>query len=320
MLRATLGGAITLTCATTAAQEFPAKPVRMILSFPPGGGSDAIARPLAQRMAKSLGQPVFIDHRPGANGIVSLETLARAAPDGHTIALSNVGPIAMSPALQDKLPYDPLRGFAPIARVASTQYVLLVHPSLPARTVKQFLALARARPGAINYATTGVGSTPHLSGELLKHLTGIDIVGVQYKGGGPALIDVISGQVSMYFASAPSALPHLTSGRVVGIAVTGSKRSTAIPDLPTVAESGVTGYEVDGWYGVLAPAQTDGARVQRLATVIHEALRGTELVSAYAAQGVEVAPASPEAFAAVIEKEISKWTKVVGSSGIRVVN
>ena len=320
MLRAALGGAITLTCATTGAQAFPAKPVRMILSFQPGGGSDAIARPLAQRMAKSLGQPVVIDHRPGANGIVSLETLARAAPDGHTIALSNVGPIAMSPALQDKLPYDPLRGFAPIARVASTQYVLLVHPSLPARTVKQFLALARARPGAINYATTGVGSTPHLSGELLKHLTGIDIVGVQYKGGGPALIDVISGQVSMYFASAPSALPHLKSGRVVGIAVTGSKRSTAIPDLPTVAESGVAGYEVDGWYGVLAPAQTEGARVQRLAAVIHEALRGPELVSAYAAQGVEVAPASPEAFAAVIEKEISKWTKVVGSSGIRVVN
>jgi len=295
---ALLGAVLGTACASALAQEFPAKPIRMILSFPPGGGSDAIARPLAQRMAKSLGQPVVIDHRPGANGIVSLETLARSTPDGHTIALSNVGPIAMSPALQEKLPYDPVRSFAPIARVASTQYVLLVHPSLPVRTVKQFLSLARARPGAINYATTGVGSTPHLSGELLKHLTGIDIVGVQYKGGGPALIDLISGQVSMYFASAPSALPHLKSGRVVGVAVTGIKRSAAIPELPTVAESGVEGYEVDGWYGVLAPTQTDAARVQRLAAVIGEALRAPELIAAYAAQGVEVAPASPEAFAA----------------------
>jgi tripartite-type tricarboxylate transporter receptor subunit TctC len=307
-----------LVCGIAAAQDYPAKPIRMVLSFPPGGGTDAIARPLAQRMAKSLGQPVIVDHRPGANGILSLDLLAKAPPDGHTIVLSNVGPIAVNPALYEKLPYDPVKSFSPVTMVGSAQYVLLVHPSLPAHTLKDFLALAKARPGAINYATTGVGSTPHLTGELLKTMAGIDIVGIQYKGGGPALIDLISGQVSMYFASIPSALPHLKTGRVKPLAVSGAKRASAVPELPTVAEAGVAGYEVDGWYGVMAPVGTEPARIQRLVSVIHEALGVAELRNSYAVQGIDVRYGSSESFADDIGREIAKWTKVVRASGIKV--
>jgi tripartite-type tricarboxylate transporter receptor subunit TctC len=304
--------------ATTArAQEYPGKPVRMVLSFPPGGGTDAIARPLAQRMTKSLGQPVIVDHRPGANGIVAMELVARSPADGHTLVLSNVGPIAMNPALYEKLPYDPLKSFAPVTLVATAQYVLLVHPSLPVKSLRDFLALAKKRPGAINYATTGVGSTPHLTGELLKNLAGIDLVSVQYKGGGPALIDLMSGQVSMYFASMPSALPHMKGGRVLALAVSGAKRASAAPELPTVAEAGVAGFDVDGWYGVMAPAGTEAARVNRIAAVIHEALQAPDLREQFKLQGIDVVYGTPDQFAAYIRREIAKWSKVVRASGIK---
>ena len=299
------------------AQDYPSKTIRMVLSFPPGGGTDAIARPLTQRMTKSLGQPVIVDHRPGANGILALELVARSPADGHTLILSNVGPIAMNPAIYDKLPYDPVKSFAPITLVGSAQYVLIVHPSMSVKTVKEFLTVARKRPGAVNYATTGVGSTPHLAGELLKNLAGVDIVGVQYKGGGPALIALISGQVSMYFASMPSALPHMKSGRLLGVAVSGAKRSSAAPELPTVAEAGVSGFEVDGWYGVMAPAGTEAARVSRLAAVIHEALQAPELREQFKVQGIDIVYGSPQEFASYIEREIGKWSRVARASGIK---
>lgn len=299
------------------AQEFPAKTIRMVLSFPPGGGTDAIARPLAQRMSKSLGQPVIVDHRPGANGIVALELVARSPADGYTLILSNVGPIAMNAGLYEKLPYDPVKSFAPVTLVGSAQYVLLVHPSTSVKSLKEFLVLARKRPGAINYATTGVGSTPHLAGELLKNLAGIDIVGVQYKGGGPALIALVSGQVSMYFASMPSALPQMKNGRLLGLAVSGAKRASAAPELPTVAEAGVSGFEVDGWYGVMAPAGTDAARVNRIASVLHEALQAPELREQFRSQGIDILYGSPDEFSNYIRREISKWSKVVRLSGIK---
>lgn len=300
-----------------AAQEFPAKPVRLVLTFPPGGGSDAIARPLAQRMSKSFGQQVVVDHRPGANGIVGLEHIALSPPDGYALILTNVGPIAMNPGLNDKLPYDPVRSFSPITLVGSAQYVLMVHPSMSVRTVKDFLAVARRRPGAVNYATSGVGSTPHLAGELLKTLTGVDIVAVQYRGGGPALIAVISGQVSMYFASMPSAMPHIQSGRLLGLAVTGAKRAPAAPDIPTVAEAGVKDYEVDGWYGVMGPAGMDPARVSRIGAVIHEALQAPELREQFGKQGIDVNISTPEQFGNYIRQEIGKWSKVIRAAGIK---
>lgn len=299
------------------AQEFPTKTIRLVLSFPPGGGTDAIARPLAQRMSKSLGQPVIVDHKPGANGILALELVATSPPDGHTLILSNVGPIAMNPGLYEKLPYDPVKSFAPVTSVGSSQYVLLVHPSMRVKSVQEFLAIARRQPGAINYATSGVGSTPHLAGELLKTLAGIDLVGVQYKGGGPALIALISGQVSMYFASMPSALPHMKSGRLTGLAVTGAKRALTTPELPTVAETGVRDFEVDGWYGVMAPAGTDPARINRLVSVIHDALEAPELREQFSVQGIDIAHSSPDQFSAYIKREIDKWTKVVRTAGIK---
>lgn len=315
--------ALMVCCAAVAdsggalAQDYPARPVRMVLSFPPGGGTDAIARPLAQRMTRSLGQPVIIDHRPGANGILALELVATSPADGHTLILSNVGPIAMNPGLYAKLPYDPIKSFAPVTLVGSAQYVLLVHPSTSIKTLKEFLVLARKRPGAINFATTGVGSTPHLAGELLKNLAGIDIVGVQYKGGGPALIAVMSGEVSMYFASMPSALPHMKGGRLLGLAVSGAKRASAAPELPTVAEAGVRDFEVDGWYGVMAPAGTDAARINRIVSVVHQALEEPELREQYRREGIDVVYSSPEQFSNYIKREIGKWSRVIRASGIK---
>ena len=311
------GAAAVVDSSVVMAQDFPTKPVRMVLSFPPGGGTDAIARPLAQRMTRTLGQPVIIDHRPGANGILAMELVATSPADGYTLLLSNVGPIAMNPGLYAKLAYDPIRSFAPVTLVGSAQYVLLVHPSTSIKTLKEFLALARKRPGAINYATTGVGSTPHLAGELLKNLAGIDIVGVQYKGGGPALIAVMSGEASMYFASMPSALPHMKGGRLSGLAVSGAKRASAAPELPTVAEAGVRDFEVDGWYGVMAPAGTDAARINRIATVIHEALTEPELREQYRKEGIDVSYSSPEQFSNYIRREIGKWSKVIRASAIK---
>ena len=312
-----LGAAAILNFHGALAQDYPAKPVRMVLSFPPGGGTDAIARPLAQRMTKSLGQPVILDHRPGANGILALGLVAMSPADGHTLILSNVGPIAMNPALYAELPYDPIKGFAPVTLVGSAQYVLLVHPSTAIKSLKEFLVLARKRPGAINYATTGVGSTPHLAGELLKNLAGIEIVSVQYKGGGTALIAVMSGEVSMYFASLPSALPHMKGGRLLGLAVTGAKRASAAPELPTVAEAGVRDFEVDGWYGVMAPAGTDGARINRIVSVIHEALEEPKLREQFRREGIDVVYSSPEQFSDYIKREIGKWSKVARTSGIK---
>ena len=311
------GAAAVADCGVALAQDFPAKPVRMVLSFPPGGGTDAIARPLAQRMARSLGQPVIIDYRPGANGILALELVATSPADGHTLILSNVGPIAMNPGLYAKLAYDPIKSFAPVTLVGSAQYVLLVHPSTSLKSLKEFLALARKRPGAINYATTGVGSTPHLAGELLKNLAGIDIVGVQYKGGGPALIAVMSGEVSMYFASMPSALPHMKGGRLLGLAVSGAKRASAAPELPTVAEAGVRDFEVDGWYGVMAPAGTDAARINRIVSVVHEALEEPELREQFRREGIDVVYSSPEQFSNYIKREIGKWSRIIRASGIK---
>ena len=311
------GAAAIADSAVALAQDYPTKALRMVLSFPPGGGTDAIARPLAQRMARSLGQPVIIDNRPGANGILALELVATSPADGHTMILSNVGPIAMNPGLYAKLPYDPIKSFAPVTLVGSAQYVLLVHPSTSITSLKEFLVLARKRPGAINYATTGVGSTPHLAGELLKNLAGIDIVGVQYKGGGPALIAVMSGEVSMYFASMPSALPHMKGGRLLGLAVSGAKRASAAPELPTVAEAGVRDFEVDGWYGVMAPAGTDAARINRIVSVVHEALEEPELREQFRREGIDVVYSSPEQFSSYIKREIGKWSRIIRASSIK---
>src|SRR5438552_17792116 len=250
--------------ATAHSQVYPARPVRMIVAYPPGGGTDIVGRLVAQKLGESLGQSVVVENRGGASGNIGTELAARAAPDGYTILMGNVAPNAINVSLFKNLPYDPVADFAPVSLVASTPNILVVHPSTQARTVKEVVALVKANPGTLNFASAGVGSSSHLAGELFRILAGADIVHVPYKGAGPAMVDVLSGQIQLYFATMPAAMPHVKSGKLAPVAVTSSRRSQALPDLPTTAEAGVPGYEASTWYGVLAPAYTPAAVIARL--------------------------------------------------------
>jgi tripartite-type tricarboxylate transporter receptor subunit TctC len=299
------------------AQVYPSKPIRMIVAYPPGGGTDIVGRMVAQKLGEALGQNVVIENRGGASGNIGTEIAARAAPDGYTVLMGNVAPNAINVSLFRSLPFDPVADFAPVSLVASTPNILVVHPSTPARTVKEVIALARARPGTLNFASAGVGSSSHLAGELFRVLAGADIVHVPYKGAGPAMVDVLSGQVQLYFATMPAAMPHVKSGKLVPIAVTSARRSPALPELPTIAESGVAGYEASTWYGLLAPAHTPGPAVARLHEGILKILGEAELRERLTDQGFEPVGDSPQEFAAYIRSEIAKWGKVIRDAGIR---
>jgi tripartite-type tricarboxylate transporter receptor subunit TctC len=299
------------------AQVYPSKPIRMIVAYPPGGGTDIVGRMVAQKLGETLGQNVVVENRGGASGNIGTEIAARAAPDGYTVLMGNVAPNAINVSLFRSLPFDPVADFAPVSLVASTPNILVVHPSTPARTVKEVIALARARPGTLNFASAGVGSSSHLAGELFRVLAGADIVHVPYKGAGPAMVDVLSGQVQLYFATMPAAMPHVKSGKLVPIAVTSARRSPALPELPTIAESGVAGYEASTWYGLLAPAHTPGPAVARLHEGILKILGEAELRERLTDQGFEPVGDSPQEFAAYIRSEIAKWGKVIRDAGIR---
>jgi tripartite-type tricarboxylate transporter receptor subunit TctC len=289
----------------------------MIVAFPPGGGTDILGRMLAQRLGETLGQNVVVENRGGAGGNVGTEAAARAAPDGYTILMGNVAPNAINVSLYRNLPFDPVADFAPVSLVAATPNVLVVHPSTAARTVKELIALARARPGTLNFASAGNGSSSHLAGELFRVLAGAEIVHVPYKGAGPAMLDVLSGQVQLYFATLPAALPHVKSGKLAAVAVTSARRSPALADLPTVAESGIPGYEASTWYGVLAPARTPARAIERLHGDIVKILAQPEFRERLEAQGFDLVGSSPEEFRAAIRSEIVKWGKVVRDAGIR---
>jgi len=300
------------------AQSYPTKPIRMIVPYPPGGGTDIVGRMVAQKLFESLGQQVIVDNRGGATGSIGAEAAAKSLPDGYTILMGNIAPNSINVSLQPKLPYDPVADFAPVSLVASTPNILVVHPSLPVRTVKDLIALARARPGQLNYPSAGVGSSSHLAGELLGILTGIKIVHIPYKGGGPAMIDMISGEMQMMFATMPAAMPHVKSGRVRPVAVTSARRSQTLPQLPTIAETGVKGYEASTWYGVLAPAKTPRAVVERLHGEIVKMLAAPDTRERLTAQGFEPVGSTPEEFAAYIKSEIAKWAKVIREAGVKV--
>src|SRR5258705_712449 len=246
------------------AEVYPSKPIRMIVAYPPGGGTDIVGRVVAQKLGELLGQSVVVENRGGASGNIGTEIVARATPDGYMILMGNVAPNAINVSLFRNLPFDPVADFAPVTLVASTPNILVVHPSTPARTVKEVIALAKAKPGTLNFASAGVGSSSHLAGELFRILAGAEIVHVPYKGAGPAMVDVLSGQVQLYFATMPAAMPHVKAGKLAPVAVTSARRSQALPDLPTIAESGVPGYEASTWYGGLAPAHTPSAVIARL--------------------------------------------------------
>src|SRR2546427_215908 len=245
--------------ASAQAQVYPTKPIRMIVAYPPGGGTDIVGRMVAQKLGETLGQSVLVENRGGASGNIGTELAARAAPDGYTILMGNVAPNAINVSLFKNLPFDPVADFVPVSLVASTPNILVVHPSIPARTVKQVIALAKAKPGTLNFASAGVGSSSHLAGELFRILAGADIVHVPYKGAGPAMADVLSGQVQLYFATMPAAMSHVKSGKLAPVAVTSSRRSQALPGLPTTAEAGVPRHETSTWDGVRAPAHTPAA-------------------------------------------------------------
>jgi len=298
-----------------AAQSYPSRPVRLITPSSPGSGVDIVARIVGQKLSENLKQQVVIDNRAGAGANLGAEIAAKAAPDGYTLFMGTPAH-AINPGLYRRLNYDIVRDFAPISLVTTGQYVLVVHPSVPAKIVKDLIALAKARPGQLNYASAGNGNATHLAAELFKSLTGVNIVHVPYKGSGPALTDLIGGQVHLMFSNLTAGLPHIKSGKLRALAVTGARRSPTAPDIPTVTESGVPGYTVTSWYGVLAPAATSQEIVNRLNGEIVKVMRLPDMKGRLAAEGAEPTSSTPAEFAAFIKTEIAKWGKVVKEAGI----
>jgi len=298
-----------------AASSYPLRPIRMIVAYPPGGGTDQVGRVMAEQLTQTLGQQVVVDNRGGATGNIGTELAARAAPDGYTLLMGNVAPNAVNVSLFRKLGFDPVKDFAPVSLVAITPNILVAHPSLPVKSIKDLIALAKAKPGTLNFPSAGVGSSSHLAGELLKSLAGISMVHVPFKGGGPALVATIAGEVQIMFATMPAAMPHVKSGKVRPVAVTTTRRSQAMPELPTIAESGVKGYDAATWYGLLAPAGTPKAIVDRLHGDTVKILAGPTR-QRLEAQGFEPDGGTPAAFAAYIQSEIVKWAKVIKDAGI----
>jgi tripartite-type tricarboxylate transporter receptor subunit TctC len=304
-------------CLSVAACIAAAQNVRFVVGFTPGGSSDILARALAAKLAESLGQAVIVENRPGAGGNLAAEVVAKSAPDGNTWLLGNNAILATNHALYSRLGYDPVKDFAPVALVAIQPNVLVVHPSVPAHSVTELIAYAKQHPGKLNYASTGVGVAAHLSGELFKAMAGVDIVHVPYKGAQPALTDVLAGQVQVMFATSTSVLPFIKAGRLRALAVTTATRSASLPDLPTVAEAGVPGFESITWHGVVVPAQTPAPVIERLNRTINTALAQPDLRDRLQGLGAEVAGGTPQDFAAYIAREIPKWAKVVKDSGAR---
>jgi len=299
------------------AQSYPSRPIRMIVPSTPGGSVDTLARTIGPRLSDRWGQQVVVDNRSGAGGVIAAELTAKAPPDGYTLIMGTVASMASNVSLSRNLPYHPLRDFAPVTQVASQQLTLLVHPAVAAKSVAELIQLAKAKPGQLTFASAGNGAGGHLSGELFKMLTGIDIVHVPYKGVAPALVDVISGQVTMTYSSILSGLPHIKSGRVRALAVTGAQRSPAVPELPTMSEAGVRGYESSTWYGVLAPKATPRPVVAKLHDEIVTILKLPEVKDRLLAEGAEPIGSSPEQFSEFIKAEIAKWEKVIRAAGIR---
>lgn len=300
------------------AQNYPVKPIRIIVTFPPGGPSDFVARALGQKLTEAWGQQVVVDNRGGAGGVVGVEAAARANPDGYTLLQGQSGGMSINPALHPKLSYDPFRDFAPVSMLVVNPQMLVAHPSLPAKTVKQLIALAKSKPGQISYASAGYGSAQHLGMEMLKAMAGIDVLHVPYKGTGPALVDLFSGQVSLQFTSMPAVLPHVKAGKLNGIAVGSAKRSPAVPEVPTVAESGVSGFEFVAWYGLFAPAATPGNIVSRINAQVVKLLGEPELSQRLAGQGAEPSPSTPEGLARYMREDHERWKKVIRAANIRV--
>jgi tripartite-type tricarboxylate transporter receptor subunit TctC len=298
------------------AQAWPSKPVRVIAASSPGSGVDIVARVVSQRLSEQLGQQVIVDNRAGAGGNLGAEIAAKAAPDGYTLFMATPAH-AINTGLYRKLNYDLVRDFAPVSLITTGQYVIVIHPSLPAKSVKELIALGRQQAGQLNYASAGNGNATHLAGELFKSLARVQMVHVPYKGSGPALTDLIGGQVELMFSNLTAAIPHIKSGRLRALAVTGRERAPSIPDLPTVIEAGVSGYVVTSWFGVMAPAATPREIVVRVNAELGRAMRAPDMRDRLAAEGAEPTFSTPEALGTFIGTEIATWTKVVRDAGVR---
>jgi tripartite-type tricarboxylate transporter receptor subunit TctC len=315
----TIAVAVALALAAIAgpaqAQDYPNKPIRMIVGFAPGGGTDTTARPIAQRLGEILGTQVIVDNRPGAAGNIATEIVAKANPDGYTILMGTIAALSINPSLYEKLSFDPDRDLAPVTQAVDSTNILSLHPSVTAGSVKELIVLAKSK--SLSYGSSGVGGTGHLAGELFNVMSGTKLVHIPYKGGGPAMVDLVAGQVQVVFATAASAVPQIKSGRIKGIAVTTLKRSALMPELPTIAEGGLAGYDANNWYGLLVPAKTPRAIIDRLNKETVKVLNMPELKTFLFNQGLDAAPSTPEAFGAYIKSERIKWAKVVKASGAK---
>ena len=312
-------GALFACAATVAsAQGYPNRTIRLVVPFPAGGTTDILAREVAQKLSEVFGQSVVVDNRPGAAGNIGSDLVAKSAPDGYTLLMGTVGTHAINPSLYSKMPYDHVKDFAPVVLVAGVPNVLVVNPALPVNSVADLIKLAKDKPGQINFASSGSGTSIHLSGELFKTMAGVDMTHVPYKGSSPALTDLIGGQVQIMFDNLPSALPQIKGGRLRAIAVTSLKRAPVLPDIPTINESGLPGFEASSWFGMLAPAGTPAAIVARINAEVNKWLQSADAREKLLGQGAEAAGGSPEQFANHIRAESEKWAKVVKASGAKV--
>ncbi len=309
------GGTLLAGAAHAQAYPDPKKPIRIIVPTAPAGGNDAMARIVAQKLNERLKQPVIVENKSGANGAIGSEYVAKAAPDGYTILFGYIATHGINPGLS-KLPYDAVKDFAPIAQISEAPVVLVVNPAVPAKSVQELIALAKSKPGAISYASAGNGTAPHIAAELFKQMTGVDMVHVPYKGSGPAVTDTLAGQTQVMFPSLVAASGHIKSGKLRGLAISGKARSELFPSLPTVAESGVKGFEVTQWYGFFAPAKTPKEIVEKLNREIVAVMNDPDTKAKFAAQGAEVVTGSPEAFGKLVQSEIAKWSQLIKSAKI----
>ena len=304
-----------LGCQDAPAQDFPHRPIRLMVPFAPGGGVDATARILAAKLAESLKQPVVVDHRPGAGGTLGADAVAKAAPDGYTILLTVSG-LAAAPALFKSLPFDPVRDLAPVSQLAASTLILVVTPKLPAATAPELIALAKAKPGTLNYGSSGVGAPLHLTMEMFKHSTGIDIVHVPFRGDAPMITALLGGDVQLAFVPASTGVPLVDSGRVRALGLIGRKRAAALPDVPTLTESGIKGLEASSWYGVFAPARTSQAVIDRLQREVAKAVKSPEFASRMRTQGDEPVGGTPDELGALLKADVARFARIVEIAGI----
>jgi len=296
--------------------NFPERPIRFIAANAPGGGLDITARAIAPKLSAAFGQQVIVDNRAGAAGSIASDIVAKSTPDGYTVMVASLGGLAVNTNLYRGLTYHPMRDFAPITWATSGSNVLVVHPSVPARSVQELIALAKAQPDKLSYGSSGAGNAGHLAGELFNGMAGIKMVHIPYKGGAPAMIDLLAGQIQLIFSSAPTAVPQVKAGRIRGLAVTTARRSVILPELPTIAEAGLPGFEADNWYGVVTTMKTPRAVIDRLNTEIVRALHTADVKQALLTQGLEVRTSTPQEFGAYMKSEFDKWAKVIKDAGI----